>query len=63
MNIREVREKTVEDLVQALPAVEKQLGEVRFGLAAGRVKNVKEAQLLRRAIARIKTVLRERSVP
>lgn len=61
MKLREIKEKTPEDLSQILPTVEKRLSEVAFGLAAGRVKNVKEAASLRRTIARIKTILRERS--
>jgi len=60
MKIREIKEKTTEDLLQILLGIEKQLSEVRFGLAAGRVKNVKEAGLLRRTVARIKTVVHER---
>ncbi len=60
MNARTLKEKTTADLVQLLPGVEKQLCEARFGLAAGRVKNVKEAWKLRRTIARIKTILHER---
>lgn len=51
----------MEDLLQTLPVVERQLSDVRFNLAAGRVKNVKEAKLLKRTIARIKTVMRERA--
>ena len=61
MKLQEIKEKTTEDLLQTLPGVEKQLSEVRFGLASSRVKNVKEAMLLRRTIARIKTILRERN--
>ena len=60
MNIHEIKEKTTEDLLRILPDIEKQLSEVRFGLAAGRIKNVKEAGLLRRTVARIKTVVHER---
>lgn len=60
MKIREIKEKTTEDLLRILPDTEKQLSEVRFGLVAGRVKNVKEARLLRRTVARIKTVVHER---
>ena len=60
MNIHEIKEKTTEDLLRILPDIEKQLNEVRFGLAAGRIKNVKEAGLLRRTVARIKTVVHER---
>ena len=60
IKIREIKEKTTEDLLRILPDIEKQLSEVRFGLAAGRIKNVKEAGLLRRTVARIKTVVHER---
>lgn len=61
MKVREIKEKTTEDLIRMLPEVEKQLSDTRFGLAAGRVKNVKEASQLRCTVARIKTILRERA--
>jgi len=61
MKTREIKEKTTEELLQMLPLVVKQLSDVRFGLAAGRVKNVKEAGSLRRTIAQIQTVVRERT--
>ncbi|OGZ44154.1 MAG: 50S ribosomal protein L29 [Candidatus Ryanbacteria bacterium RIFCSPHIGHO2_02_FULL_45_17b] len=60
MNIRDIKEKTIEELLQMLPTVERQLSDARFSLAAGRVKNVKEAGSLRRTIAQIKTVIHER---
>jgi len=60
MKTREIKEKTTEELLQMLPAIARQLSDARFGLAAGRVKNVKEASLLRRSIAQIKTIVHER---
>ncbi len=62
MKTRDIKEKTTEELLRILPVIEKQLSDARFNLAAGRVKNVKEAKLLRRAIACIKTVAHERGI-
>lgn len=60
MKPRDAREKTTPELLSALHAAQKRLGELYFDLAAGRVKNVKEVASLRREGARIKTLIRER---
>ena len=60
MTIQEIKQKTNEDLRQTLLDINKQLQQIRFGLTAGRIKNVKEGMMLRRIVARIKTIMRER---
>ncbi len=60
MKAKDIREKTDAELSNALYAAQKRLSELYFDLAAGRVKNVKEASAIRREQARIKTVMRER---
>lgn len=57
---RDLREKTTAELTRSLNDIQKKLSELYFDLAAGRVKNVKEAASLRRATARIRTLLGER---
>lgn len=60
MKPRDAREKSIAELKTALHNVQKQLGDLHFDLAAGRIKNVKGAANLRREAARIKTIVRER---
>lgn len=60
MTMQEIKQKTNEDLRQTLLDINKQLQQIRFGLTAGRIKNVKEGMMLRRIVARIKTIMRER---
>ena len=38
MNIRDIKEKTIEELLQMLPTVERQLSDARFSL--GKIKTV-----------------------
>ena len=60
MKIEEIKQKTSEELMENMREMQQKLREIRFGLAAGRVKDVKEGMQVRRTIARVKTVLRER---
>ncbi|TSC80807.1 MAG: hypothetical protein G01um101429_116 [Parcubacteria group bacterium Gr01-1014_29] len=59
MKPRDAREKSIAELKTALYDVQKQLGDLYFDLAAGRIKNVKGAATLRREAARIKTILHD----
>ncbi len=61
MNARELREKKSKDLAALLTEREQRLRTVRFELAAGRAKNVKEAGLLKKDIARVHTIMCEQS--
>jgi ribosomal protein L29 len=60
MKYRELKDKTTAQLSAELHVVQKQVREVYFNLASGRVKNVKEAAALRRKIAQLNTALTER---
>ncbi len=60
MNIAEIREKSREDMKKALSDNRDALRVVRFQIAEREVKNHQEHRRLRREIARMLTVLRER---
>jgi large subunit ribosomal protein L29 len=56
MKMAELRQKNTEDLKKMLADDKEKLRQLRFDLAAGKVKNVKEVQKTRKEIARIMTL-------
>ena len=57
----ELRLKQEEELNQLLSESQKKLRELRFNLASGKVKNVRIIRVLKKDIARILTILNEKS--
>ena len=57
----ELRLKQKEELNQLLSESQKKLRELRFNLAGGKVKNVRTIRVLKKDIARILTILNEKS--
>lgn len=57
---QELREKSPLELLRMIQEKRDELGKLYFNLASGRVKNVKEAASIRRDIARIQTLLKEK---
>jgi len=58
---KELRLKPEEELNQLLSESQKKLRELRFNLASGKVKNVRTIRILKKDMARILTILSERS--
>jgi len=56
MNIAELRQKSQGELRELLGDRRNTLRQLRFDLAAGKVKNVKEIRQLRKTIAQILTL-------
>lgn len=61
MRIQELREKTDDELRKALTESRESLRSVRFGIAERETKNHQEYRKLRRDIARMLTLARERA--
>ncbi len=59
MKIRELRRKSNKELQQTLIELRDKSRELRFNLAGGKVKNIKEIRQTKRDIARISTLLKE----
>lgn len=59
MKIRELRRKPIKELEETLINLRDKLRELRFNLAGGKVKNIKEIRQTKRDIARILTLLKE----
>jgi len=60
MQAKELRQKTVEDLRKLERELREKLRGLRFDLASGKVKNVREIREIKKDIARILTVIREK---
>lgn len=60
MKIEEIRSKTDEELGFEIEAAKKQLFDLRFRSMTESASNPAQIKLLRRAVARIETVLHER---
>ncbi|PIR71372.1 MAG: 50S ribosomal protein L29 [Candidatus Nealsonbacteria bacterium CG_4_10_14_0_2_um_filter_37_10] len=58
MKITELHQKTKTELQKLLQDNRARLGQLRFDLAAGKVKNVREIRKIKKEIARILTILR-----
>jgi large subunit ribosomal protein L29 len=62
MRIEEVRDKSAEDLAKELDESYRELMNLRFQRATHQLINVYEVKKVRKTIARILTVLREREL-
>lgn len=60
MNIKEVKDKSNEELLKALDESKKELFDLRFEKATGTVDNPMRIRETKKTIARILTVLKER---
>lgn len=58
---KELRLKTDEELNQLLHESQRKLRELRFNLASGKVKNVRTIRALKKDMARIFTILKEKT--
>ena len=62
MRVDEVREKTNEELHQEMDESYRELMNLRFRWATHQLANVHEMKAVKKTIARIQTVLREREM-
>jgi len=62
MKISEIRNYTNEELLNLVEEKKRQLMEMRFQHAMGQIRNTAQLQVVKRDIARIKTILREREL-
>ncbi len=62
MKVKEIREMSEAELEQKLAALKDELFNLRFRSVTGQLDNPMRIREVRKAIARIKTVLREREL-
>ena len=60
MNIKEVRDKSTQELTKSLDELKVELFDLRFQRATGSIENPMRIRELKKSIARILTVLNER---
>ena len=61
MKANEIRQKSKSELQNILKENREKLRELRFDLASGKVKNVREIHKSRKDIARILTILKDKA--
>lgn len=59
MRIQELRQKSKTELQKMLQDSRERLRQLRFDLAAGKVKNVREIRKIKKEIAKILTLLKQ----
>lgn len=62
MNASEIREMTDEELVEALEEAREEKFNLRFQLATNQLDNTARVKAVKKEIARIRTVMREREL-
>ena len=60
MKTKELREKSESELKALLSKSRERLRQLRFDLVSGKVKNIREIRLIRRDIARMLTILKQK---
>ena len=60
MKIIELKEKTEKELRDMIGVLKEKGRDLRFQLAAGRIKNTREIRSTRKIIAQIQTIMREK---
>ena len=61
MKPKEVRSKSIDVLRELLKEKRERLRDLRFSLAGGKVKNVREIREIKRDIAKILTIIKEKA--
>ena len=61
MDATDLRAKTESQLVEQLAELEKERFNLRFQAASGQLENTARVRLVRRDIARVKTILRQKA--
>ncbi len=62
MNVQDIREKTVPELNDMLKDLKEDLFKLRFRHATNQLENPMRLSAVKKDIARVKTVLREREI-
>ncbi len=62
MNVKEIREKTAAELSETLDSLKKELFRLRFQDAINQLENPMRISAVKKDIARVKTVIREREI-
>lgn len=61
MEAKELRELSADDLAQKRAALREEIGHLKLQRATGRLENPMKLRITKRDLARVETILRERS--
>jgi len=62
VNVAEMRHKSADDLRREIAAAEKEIWKIKFGKGSEKAGDPNKVRTLRRGLARLNTVLREREL-
>ena len=62
MKVKEIRQLSTEELTSKVAELKNELFNLRFQLATGQLDNSSSIRLVKKDIARVKTILREREL-
>lgn len=62
MKAKEIRELTTAEIEQQIKSLKEELFNLRFQLATGQLENTARLREVRKTIARMKTIIREREL-
>jgi large subunit ribosomal protein L29 len=62
MNVKEIREKSAAELNETLDSLKKELFRLRFQNAINQLENPMRISAVKKDIAKVKTVIREREI-
>ncbi|MFS8629571.1 MAG: 50S ribosomal protein L29 [Bacillales bacterium] len=62
MKAKEIREMTTAEIEQQIKSLKEELFNLRFQLATGQLENTARIREVRKTIARMKTIIREREL-
>jgi len=62
MKANEIRDLTTAEIEEKIKSLKEELFNLRFQLATGQLENTARIREVRKAIARMKTVIREREI-
>lgn len=62
MKAKEIRDLTTAEIEQKIKTLKEELFNLRFQLATGQLENTARIREVRKSIARMKTVIREREI-
>ncbi|MEG0238902.1 50S ribosomal protein L29 [Anaerorhabdus sp.] len=62
MNVKEIREKSNEELLKDIESLKEELFNLRFQQATGQLENPSRMKDIKKTIARIKTIITERTL-
>ncbi len=62
MNVKDIREKSNEELLKSVDSLKEELFNLRFQQATGQLEDASRIRVVKKTIARIKTIITERQL-